>query len=84
MVRSSKTFLIFDKQKNINHLKLKTMKTYKELKKLKLTELRDLRTSLYNDDWRLDPSIGFNGIQGRVTKSDYIWYITNMMKINAA
>ena len=29
MRRNSKTFLIFDKQKNINHLKLKNMKTYK-------------------------------------------------------
>jgi hypothetical protein len=51
-----------------------------DLKKLKLTELKELRTSLYNDGWRIDPSIGFNGIQGRVTKSDYVWYITNMVK----
>ena len=57
---------------------------FRKLNKSTLKDLEALRILLREQGWIIDPSLGFEGFRGRICKSDYIWFIKNLVKINLA
>ena len=45
-----------------------------------MTELKSMFESLRNDGYKLNPEINFAGFRGRITKSEMVWFINNMIK----
>ena len=55
---------------------------FRKLNKSTLKDLKALQNLLREEGWIIDPSLGFKGISGKVCKSDYIWFIKNLVKID--